>query len=159
MKETVIKDSGSKKKFSTGSMRDIQLGKPCPDLAPTSTLLKLYMHYGNGACKYLSRNWEKGQPLTQYVRSAERHLCAFKLGRTDEPHLIAALWNIIALDWTMDMIEVGLLPEELDDRPEHMKENNPLGTMIYEMIEKNIEVMTEKYGTKEPQRKTDELKK
>lgn len=141
-----IKDSGEREAFSTGSQRDSQTGKPKPSLTPTSTLLKLHLHFGNGASKYEERNWEHGQPVSQYMDSAQRHMDWFKLGLTDEPHLIAALWNLACLDWTLDMIKLGKLPEELDDRPEHMKEDNAMGAMMYDLAQSNIVMMKEKLG-------------
>jgi hypothetical protein len=96
------------------------------------------MHYGNGADKYGPNNWRLGQPIMRYVESLDRHILAWSCGMTDEPHLIAAVWNIIAIDWTLEQIKYGLLPDELDDRPSDMAENNPIGADLYASIMANV---------------------
>lgn len=133
-----IKTSGKQEQFNAGSVRDNADGKPRIDLIPTSTLIKLGIHYGNGASHYGDRNWEKGQPITRYMASFERHYNYFKQGITDENHLIAAIWNLIAIDYTIDAIKSGLLPKELDDRPTSMKENNPVGNLVKNIIDDNV---------------------
>lgn len=133
-----VKDHGVREEMKTGSRRDTQKGKPRPDLIPPQLLVKLAMHYGAGSDKYGDRNWEKGQPVMRYVASLDRHILAWKCGMTDENHLIAAIWNLIGIEWTLDMIRHGYLPEELDDRPEYMKEGNKYGQELYRQIEENI---------------------
>ena len=136
-----IKDSGAREEMSTGSKRDTQIGKPRPALIPPVTLVKLAMHFGNGADKYGPFNWAKGQPVSRYNESIMRHILAFRCGRTDEPHLISAIWNLICLDWTLDAIKAGILPEELDDRRPEEKDSNPMGEALYSMIAANVEHM------------------
>ncbi len=68
-----VKDSGERREFSTGSVRDVRKGKGRFDLIPPCALLLLAQHYENGAVKYGDRNWEKGQPLSSYVDSMLRH--------------------------------------------------------------------------------------
>lgn len=133
-----IKDSGVREEMSTGSRRDTQKGKPRYDLVPSSTLTKLAMQYTVGADKYGDCNWQKGQPITRYMASAERHFQYFKMGLVDEPHLIACIWNLFAIDWTLDAIASGILPKELDDRPVYMKENYPAHTKLANMIEDSV---------------------
>lgn len=133
-----IKDHGVREEMSTGSRRDTQKGKPRYDLIPASVITKLAMHYGRGAEKYGDCNWQKGQPITRYMASAERHFQYFKMGLVDEPHLIACLWNLVAIDWTLDAIESGVLPEELDDRPADMREGYPANLNLAKMIECNV---------------------
>lgn len=74
-------------------------------------------HLELGAEKYGERNWEKGQPLSRYLDSAMRHLNSFLAGQRDEDHLAAARWNIGALMHTEMMIQLGHLPQELNDLP------------------------------------------
>lgn len=134
-----IKDHGVREEMATGSVRDTQQGKPRFDLVPASTITKLAMHYAEGSTKYGDRNWEKGQPITRYMASAERHLQYFKMGLNDEPHLIACIWNLVAIDWTLDAIASGLLPGELDDRPVQMKEGYKAHVQLAETISKSVE--------------------
>lgn len=142
-----IKTSEKKENFSTGSVRDDASDKPRIDLIPPTTLLKLGVHYGNGAKHYGSRNWEKGQPITRYMASFERHYTYFKMGITDEPHLIAAIWNLIAIDWTLDAIKNGTLPKELDDRPPHLKEDNNFSSSVF------LDIATKKISITEKEKK------
>lgn len=60
-------------------------------------------------------NWEKGQELSRYLDSAERHLYAVKCGDESEDHAIAVVWNMFAFIHTQEMIRMGKLPETLDD--------------------------------------------
>jgi hypothetical protein len=114
-----VKDSGSRQQFHTGSKRDTNEGKPRFDLITPIGLHRLAMHYANGAKKYGDRNWEKGQPLSRYIESAERHLFKMKLGYTDEDHESALVWNILGYIHTKTMIETGVLSKELDDMPKY----------------------------------------
>ena len=88
-----VKDHGVREEMKTGSVRDTQQGKPRYDLVPATCLTKLALHYSAGSEKYGDRNWEKGQPITRYMSSAERHFQYFKMGLTDENHLMACVWN------------------------------------------------------------------
>jgi hypothetical protein len=45
-----------------------------------------------------------------------RHLLALSEGDESEDHAGAILWNASAFLWTEDMIRMGKLPDELDDR-------------------------------------------
>ena len=114
-----VKDSGKRQEFNTGSRRDTNDGKPRYDL--TSPIANYYgaMHLANGAKKYGDRNWEKGQPLSRYLESLERHLEKLKVGLEDEDHASAVRWNIDAFIHTKFMIECGALPKELNDLPEY----------------------------------------
>ena len=114
-----VKDSGQRQSFDTGSVRDTNEGKPRYDLITPIGLYRLAMHYANGAKKYGDRNWEKGQPLSRYIESLERHIQKMKVGLLDEDHEAAIAWNILAFTHTKTMIEAGVLPEELNDLPEY----------------------------------------
>lgn len=124
-----IKDSGSRSEFSTGAVRDCQEGKGRLDLLPMRTLIRLAQHFEEGAIKYQADNWRKGIPLRRYADSAMRHLCKHMIGMRDEPHLMAAIWNLSCLYETQALIEEGLLPEELNDLPNNPLtiQDNPLG--------------------------------
>lgn len=117
-----VKSSGRDlTQFKTGSKRDNRVGKGRYDLLSPVTLKRLAIHMENGARKYEARNWEKGQPLCTYFDSAVRHLYSHLEGDRSEDHLAAALWNVGAMIHTEEMIERGLLPAELDDRPCYTK--------------------------------------
>lgn len=110
-----VKDSGQRQEFDTGSRRDTRDGKGRYDLIPTHPLRRLARHYENGAKKYGDRNWEKGQPLSRYLDSCYRHLIAVLDGLDDEDHAAAVAWNMFAYMATIQWIEEGKLPVELDD--------------------------------------------
>lgn len=115
--EFVIKDSGQREEFVTGSVRDKRGGRGRFDLIPAYPLMRLAKVYEGGAAKYGDFNWQKGQPLHCYLDSAERHINAWKDGLTDEDHLAQAAWNLFGLMWTQREMANGRLPAELNDLP------------------------------------------
>jgi hypothetical protein len=117
--KTIIKDSGKRQQFQTGSRRDTRDGKGRFDLLPVRALMRLSKHFEGGASKYGDRNWEKGQPLSRFMDSALRHAFKHLGGATDEDHLVAAAWNLLCLADTEMRIKEGLLPKELDDLPKN----------------------------------------
>jgi hypothetical protein len=117
MKFDKVNDSGERRKFNTGSVRDVRTGKGRYDLISPIALDRLARHYENGSVKYGDRNWEKGQPLASYMDSAIRHCYKVMKGETDEDHAAAVAWNIFAFIHTQTLIANGLLPAELNDMP------------------------------------------
>jgi hypothetical protein len=113
-----VEDSGKREDLPTGSVRDTRIGKGRYDLISPIALKPLARHYEAGAKKYGDRNWEKGQPLSRYLDSAMRHLVSFLGGDRSEDHLSACSWNCFAYVHTLEMIEKGVLPRELDDTGE-----------------------------------------
>jgi hypothetical protein len=112
-----LKDSGKRRGFSTGSVRDVRDGKGRYDLLPPHALFLVARQFEEGAKKYGNRNWEKGQPLSVYLDSAIRHGFNHLQGKRDERHDVAAAWNWLAFIDTRARIDAGLLPSELDDLP------------------------------------------
>jgi hypothetical protein len=112
-----VKDSGERRKFGTGAVRDMALGKGRYDLISPLAMKRLAKHYQNGSLKYGDRNWEKGIPLNSYLDSAMRHLFNYLEGLRDEDHLSACLWNVSALIHMEEMIERGLMPKSLNNLP------------------------------------------
>lgn len=116
-----MKDSGQRQQFETGAVRDADTGKPRPELISPVAEERLAAWLGRGAEKYQARNWEQGIPLTRIIASLKRHLMAFQLGRDDEDHLAAVLTNAMFLLHTHEMVQRGILPDELDDRPDYRR--------------------------------------
>jgi hypothetical protein len=110
-----VKDSGERRGFGTGSVRDVNTNKGAYHLLPTRALRRLAQHFQNGAKKYKSRNWELGQPLSNYMDSGLRHAFNHLEGKRDEDHMAASVWNFMCLIETQERIEQGLLPKELND--------------------------------------------
>jgi hypothetical protein len=114
---SAVNDSGVREEFQTGSRRDSRQGKGRFDLMSPFVLERDSRHLENGATKYGDRNWERGQPLSRYYDSAMRHMNKYLMGYRDEDHLAAARWNLAALMHTELMIELGVLPADLNDLP------------------------------------------
>jgi len=113
----ILKDSGKRRSFGTGSVRDVRTGKGRYDLIPPEAEFALALQMELGCQKYGHRNWEKGQPVSCYMDSAKRHLSRFIKGDRDEDHLQAALWNIACGLTTRERIKTGQLPKKLWDLP------------------------------------------
>ena len=94
-----IADSGDRTKFETGAVRDMHGGKGRFDLLPWAAIWEVARHCENGAVKYGERNVNRGIPVHSLLDSAFRHLCRYMEGETDEPHLVAAAWNILWAIW------------------------------------------------------------
>lgn len=118
----VVKDSGAREEFATGSRRDTQEGKPRFDLLPVEALRRWAAHMARGAEKYGEDNWTLGQPLRRYEASALRHMYAYIAGDQAEDHLAAVMFNVGAIIHHEAAIESGRLPASLDDRPECRRE-------------------------------------
>lgn len=93
----MIKDSGERREFESGAVRDMSEGKGRFDLLPMCVLMRLAKHYENGAKKYAERNWEQGIPSHSFADSAMRHIAKYMDGWDDEDHLISAIWNLCGL--------------------------------------------------------------
>lgn len=138
-KQFVTKDSGERRDFGTGSVRDRAAGKGRFDLIPLEPLRRLAGLYERGAVKYGDSNWKKGQPLKRsYCDSAFRHFADLMAGEPTEDHCAAILWNIVAYMWTLDEIEAGRLPKSLDDRDPPAPRYDPdlRADSIVEQVEK-----------------------
>lgn len=103
--------------FSSGSVRDSQIGKGRYDLLPPRAIREVAIRFEEGAKNYGDRNWEKGQDLGRLMSSAIRHAFQVMQGCTDENHAAAAAWNILAFMETRALIREGKLPPALDNLP------------------------------------------
>ena len=113
----MIKDSGDRRSFESGAVRDMAEGKGRCDLLPACAILRLSKHFENGAIKYEERNWERGIPMSAMLDSGMRHLLKYMDGQTDEDHLVAATWNLICAMWMEEK------KPEMQDIPSRMKED------------------------------------
>lgn len=95
-----IKDSGNRREFPTGAVRDMQEGKGRMDLLPWAAIMAVSQHGELGALKYGEHNVDKGIPTHSLCDSAARHLAKYMDGWDDEPHLVAAAWNLL---WAIQM--------------------------------------------------------
>ena len=99
-KKTEIKDSGERTLFPTGSVRDMHEGKGRMDLLPWAAIMEVSKHCEAGAKKYGEHNVDRGIPTSSLCDSGMRHLAKYIDGWTDEPHLVAAAWNLL---WAIEM--------------------------------------------------------
>lgn len=94
----VTKDSGERKTFATGMVRDTTAGKLRPDLVYMPLFIRWAELMGRGAEKYGERNWEKAstdEELARFKESAFRHFMQWYLGlNPEEDHAAAVLFNI-----------------------------------------------------------------
>lgn len=126
--EASMKDSGERKTFHTGAVRDVQGGKGRCDLLPACAILRLAKHYEAGAEKYEERNWEKGIPMHSFLDSALRHILKYLDGQIDEDHLCAAAWNLMGAMWTEEKRpELQDIPIRKKAEGEMTKEMNEVG--------------------------------
>lgn len=98
--QSTLQDSGDRRVFDSGAVRDMGGGKGRCDLLPACAILRLARVYESGATKYDERNWEKGIPVHSFIDSGLRHLLSYLDGLTDEDHLAQAAWNILGAMWT-----------------------------------------------------------
>lgn len=120
-----LKDSGERQAFSTGAVRDTQSGKGRYDLLPAASIFAVARVFEEGAKKYAARNFEAGMPLSRFIDSGLRHIFKHLEGYRDEPHMAQAAWNLLAYIHIATMIQRGLLPEELNDLPNHLGKEKP----------------------------------
>jgi hypothetical protein len=122
-----IKDSGERRDFGTGAVRDMASGKGRFDLLPWAVIRAIAIHYQKGCEKYGDRNWENGIPVHSFLDSAIRHASQVIDGRNDENHLVAAIWNLICAYQTILWIQEGKFPVELYDLPRKVTLPDPYG--------------------------------
>ena len=111
----MIKDSGERTVFPTGSVRDMHEGKGRMDLLPWAAIMEVSKHCENGAKKYGEHNVDHGIPVHSLSDSAARQLVKYLDGWDDEPHLLAAAWNLL---WA---IQMEIKHPELMDIPARME--------------------------------------
>ena len=111
----MITDSGERTEFDTGAVRDMHEGKGRMDLLPWAAIMEVSKHCEAGAKKYGEHNVDKGIPTHSLCDSAARHLAKYLHGWDDEPHLLAAAWNLL---WA---IQTELKHPELKDIPARME--------------------------------------
>lgn len=89
--------SGKTRTFSTGSQRDDATGKPMMQLLPFDLLMRVAKWYTLGAEKYGHHNWRLGQPQSECMGSLLRHLTYYAMGKRDEDHLSAIVFNALSM--------------------------------------------------------------
>lgn len=105
-----ILDSGTRREFATGAVRDMSEGKGSMYAMPPAAIIRLSKHYEAGAKKYTMHNYMKGIPVSSFMDSALRHIFKYLDGQSDEDHLAAAAFNILGAmqmeERNPDMVDV-----------------------------------------------------
>ena len=104
-----ILDSGERREFDSGAVRDMKEGKGDMVSIPWESILRLSRHYEAGAKKYKRWNFRKGIPISSFIDSAMRHLAKYQCGADDEDHLSAAAFNVLGA-----MLMENIKPEMQD---------------------------------------------
>lgn len=104
-----IKDSGERREFATGAVRDMAEGKGDMASIPWEAILRLSKHYEHGMRKYKRWNYRQGIPVSSFIDSACRHLAKYQCGYDDEDHLAAAAFNVLGA-----MLMENTMPEMQD---------------------------------------------
>ena len=115
-----MEDSGNRREFTTGAVRDRAEDKPRPALISPFASERLGVWLAKGARKYSSRNWEKGMPISECIESLERHIMRYKQGLADEDHMAAVMCNAMFILHYEEGIRRGFLPRDLDDMPRYL---------------------------------------
>ena len=109
-----VKDTGQREQFNTGSKRETG-DKERFDFISFIGMWRLSIHLAKGAKKYGEHNWALGQPTSRLFASAFRHLMWAMMGKKDEDHLMACVFNLFSIAHVEYWIEQGELDESLDD--------------------------------------------
>lgn len=99
------KDSGERKEFDSGMVRDIQDDKPLYTLIPTFMLKRWAELMGRGANKYGRDNWKKAsgqEELERFKDSAFRHFIQWLDGEVDEDHAAGVFFNIAGAEYVLN---------------------------------------------------------
>lgn len=120
-KKFKVKKANKHDKAFTGALRSSDADKPRLELISPFFEERLGMHLNRGITQggYPERNWEQGVPFCRCVGSMKRHLNDFLKGKDVEDNLAAVAFGAMALIHFEEMIKLGVLPKELDDRPDY----------------------------------------
>lgn len=113
MNKFIIKDSGKRKIYESGAVRDTNEGKIRYDLIPIECLKRLAEHYTKGAKKYEENNWKKGIPTERFIESAWRHWAEYLFGEKGEDHLSALVFNVFGIMYNEEHYSIDI-NEEFD---------------------------------------------
>lgn len=116
------KDSGEREEYVSGMRRDIQSGKPRFDLLLVDDqpydrqfLTRFARLLERGAEKYGERNWQlanSNEELVRFKASAHRHFMQWSCGESDEDHMAAVAFNLMAYEYVKWKLENASVSEE-----------------------------------------------
>ena len=115
----ITKDSGKRKEYKSGMVRDLQDDKPRYDLIYEPFLTDFAELLSRGAKKYGENNWmlaDSVEELKRFKASAWRHFIQFMRGDTDEAHHSAIAFNIAAIQMMMDKLGCDIDGNKKDNK-------------------------------------------
>lgn len=125
-----LHDSGERRTFKSGAVRDRGDLKPRPDLISPHAQMREGMIMTLGGIKYELRNWEQGIEISECLASAQRHIEQYKRGDTDEDHIAQARWNLGAIIHFEEEIKAGRMDPAIDDMPHYGDQAVPYSRTI-----------------------------
>ena len=105
--------------FSTGAVRDTDIGKPHPEYISPFATERLAVVLAEGARKYGPYNYMKGIPASRIMASLHRHLMQYQQGNGQEDHLAHLAANVMFLLHVEECCKHGTLPNSLLDLPKY----------------------------------------
>ena len=111
----VVKEAPDRANFPSGMNRGSQKGKPNYNLIDLDFLTRLANHLVKGAEIYGRDNWRKAnsqEELERFRDSAFRHLVQYLKGETDEDHMAAVCFNLMAAEHTKAKCDESFAPKE-----------------------------------------------
>ena len=101
-----VKDSGERKEFSSGMVRDVTEDKTNWSLVADGPMLERWAeHMTKGASKYSARNWmmaRSNDERERFRESAFRHFMQWYAGEADEDHASAVFFNINGAEYVKE---------------------------------------------------------
>lgn len=124
--EFTVRDSGERREFESGMVRDTNEGKTLWHLVADGPMLRRFaVHLTKGAAKYSPGNWMKAEGQAEYDRfreSAYRHFMAWYYGERDEDHGAAVWFNINGAEYVRGKMHDSIMkrldavtPQELSE--------------------------------------------
>ena len=108
IKKYKIKDSGIRKQFNSGMVRDVTGDKINFLLVRDGLMFTRWAeHLTKGAIKYEKRNWMKAsgqEEMDRFKESACRHFEQWLNGEGDEDHAAAVFFNINGFEYVKNKI-------------------------------------------------------
>lgn len=105
----ILKDSGKRKEFSSGMVRDTNEEKLDFLLIRDGQMYKRWAsHLSKGAIKYAKRNWMKAsgvEEMERFKESAARHFEQWLNGEVDEDHAAAVFFNINGFEYVKEKLK------------------------------------------------------
>jgi hypothetical protein len=137
-----IKDSGERKQFTNGMVRDVETGKVDFDRALDGPMFERWAaHLTKAVPKYADvkpgvPNWtlaDDEEALVRFRKSAVRHFLQWRRGDTDEDHAAAVFFNLNGYEYVKERLKPKRNPipcaafgHHLQDKNGHCVECNKL---------------------------------